>query len=137
LSVLTASMQSSLISPAVRGFNFTYKDEDLNQDKESASWLDDCADRVYDTIQDSNFNVEAASSFMDLGGFGNTCLTLETEDETVWKGPEWQALPLREWYFEMDYRGKPKNFYRYIQWTASQIVSKWGEDPETRSTIPE
>jgi hypothetical protein len=137
LSILTASMQSSLISPAVRWFNLTFKTDELNEDEECATWLDDCSDILFDTIQDSNFNIECASTFADLGAYGNGCLTLETESETKWKGPEWQALPLREWYFEMDYHGKPKIFYRYLQWTASQIVSKWGNVPEDRKTIPE
>ena len=137
LSILTASMQSSLISPAIRWFNLIYKDPLLDKDKEAKAWLDAASDILFDQIQDSNFNLEVASSFSDLGAFGNTCITLETESETEWKGPEFCAIPIREFYFEMDYRGEVKTLYRYLQWTPAQIMSKWGEDPATRATIPE
>ena len=137
LSTLVASMQASLISPAVRWFNFTFKDPRLDADKDAKAWLDDCTNILFDQLQDSNFNLEVASLFSDLGGFGNGALVLETEDETIWRGPEWNALPLREWYFEMDYKGHPKNFFRFIQWTPVQIVTKFGRTTEELATLPD
>lgn len=131
LSILVASMQSSLISPAVRWFNLTFKTDKLNDDQDASKWLDDCTDILFDTLQDSNFNLEVASSFADLGSFGNTCLTLETPSETIWKGPEFCAIPIREFYFEMDHRGDVLRLYRWLQWTPVQIVDKFKDDLET------
>jgi hypothetical protein len=128
LSILVASMQSSLISPAVRWFNLQFKDEELNDNQEANKWLDDCTDILFDQLQDSNFNLEVASSFADLGAFGNTCLTLETPSETEWKGPDFCAIPIREFYFEMDHKGEVLRLYRWLQWTPVQIVDKFKDD---------
>jgi len=137
LSILTASMQSSLISPAIRWFNFVFKDPKLDIDKDARAWLDECTDILYDSLQDSAFNLEMASCFMDLGAYGNSCLTLETESELEWMGADWTSVPLRDVYFEMDYRGKPKTFYKFLQWTPVQIVSRGENDKEWRDSIPE
>ena len=91
-------------------------------------WIEDCSDKVFNSLQASNFNTEISTSYQDLGGFGNTCLTLEQEDDIKFQGLDFSTLPVREFYFEHDHKGKLCTLYRHYQWTVVQIAEKFGEE---------
>lgn len=123
---LAASIHGSLTSPATKWFDFAYRSPDLNLDNEAKAWLDKAASITWDTIQQSNFNLEISESYLDLTSFGNAAITQEPIDDLVWKGTRFNAMPLREAYFEEDSKNQPRNFYRLLHWTPSQIVDKFG-----------
>lgn len=127
---LAASMGGSLTSSATRWFGFKFKDDELNDDDESMEWLQACEDKVYDTLQDSNFEVESSEFYLDLSSFGTGHLIEEaiSDDPTKWEGVEFSAVPMNACYFENDSKNKILNFYRIYKWTALQIIDKWGED---------
>jgi hypothetical protein len=136
---LAASIHGSLTSPAVRWFDLAFTSEELSTDLDSKKWLDTCAKISWNEIQQSNFNLEVAETYLDLVSFGNMTLMELPKDDLTWKGIEFSAAPLREHYFEEDEFGRVKRSYRKLMWKPSQILSKFGKDkvPDRIVTLAE
>jgi len=128
IQTLAASLHGSLTSPAVRWFDLEFRDADLAKDKEAQEWMDNCNREVYSSLQDSNFNLEINETYTDVVGFGSSVLIQEEDDD--YKAREgdfqFQAIPVDQSFFEQDHRGRVCNFYRRLDWTPLQIVSKFG-----------
>ena len=125
---LASSMHGALTNPAVRWFNLKFRDNALNANTTNAKWLEGAADAIFFALQDSNFNLEVNEGYLDLAGFGTSIIFEEPISDTKWEGLDFSALPIREGYFEQDHRGQVKRFYRLIQWTPVQIMSKFGDN---------
>jgi hypothetical protein len=136
---MSSHMHGSITNPVVKWFNFLFQDPELQQDPESANWLQVCTERVYAELYNSNFDSEISSAYQDLVGPGNACLFVESEsdDPLDWKGFNFAAIPVREFFFEQDHRGRLAKFYRDLQWTARQIVEKFRSDDLWHDEIPQ
>lgn len=124
---LAASMQGSLTSPSVKWFSLGFRNKEIQKSNAAMRWLEECEDKIYETLQDSNFNVEASEFYVDLSAFGTGIIIEEVTDEETWKGVDFSASPIVDTYFEEDEFGSIHNFYRRLKWTALQIISKFGE----------
>jgi len=127
---LAASIQGSLTSAAIKWFVLRFLDEELNEDHESKVWLQDTENKIYSTLQESNFDMESSEFYLDLCSFGTGILT---EEEVVnaagdYKGIDFSSAPVRDCYFEHDFMGNVMRFYRLYQWTALQIFDKFGKE---------
>ena len=128
---LAASIHGSITSPAYRWFDLQFRVDNLNQSQESKEWLDDTADRIYNALQESNFNLEISECYTDLVSYGTSVVLEEfTGDELTGEDINltFSAVPIKECYFEDDHTGGIYNFYRRLMWTPTQIVSKFGEE---------
>ena len=128
---LSASMHGAIL-PRLQWFNLVFKDDDLAKNNDYSNWLDDSAGRVYNSIENSNFSLEADEMFLDIVGFGHGFQSSESggaDDEDL----SFTMIPLKEAFFEEDEYGFPHYFWRKLMWTATKIVSKFGYDkcPET------
>ena len=128
-SKLAASIHGSVTSPAIRWFRLTFRDKALADDQEASTWLDKVGDIAFDALQDSDFNTEVASAYIDLV----TACTMVNVVEAKGKGEEWEgldftAVPIREAFFEEDAHNEVERFYRCLEWTAVQIVDKFDDD---------
>ncbi len=126
---LAASIQGSLTSAAIKWFVLRFQDEKLNEDHEAKVWLQDTENRVYSALQESNFDMESSEFYLDLCSFGTGILT---EEEIVdasgrYKGIDFSSAPIRDCYFEHDFKGNVMRFYRLYQWTALQIYDKFDQ----------
>ena len=121
-------MHGALTSPAIRWFSFKARNTQLNANTKIAQWLEHASDAVFFALQDSNFNLEANEGYLDLAGFGTSIIFEEPMSDVSWEGLDFSAIPVREGYFEQDYKGRVFRFYRILQWTATQIVTKFGKD---------
>jgi Bacteriophage head to tail connecting protein len=136
--ILSASIHGSLTSPAIKWFDLKFGSKDLRQDPESAAWLQACTDIIYQELQESNFDMEVQEGYLDLVGFGNTCVTLEMEGTyDNFAGFDFNCIPVRGIYFDESSKGQVYNLYRRLEWTLNQIVDKFGlEDiPEHLSEL--
>ena len=127
---LAASIQGSLTSAAIKWFILRFRSEELNEDHESKVWLQDTEDRLYQALQESNFDMESSEFYLDLCSFGTGILT---EEEIMDRGGnyigiDFSSAPIRDCYFEHDHEGNVMRFYRLFQWTALQIYDKFGEE---------
>jgi len=125
---LAASMQGNLTSPSTLWFSLKFRDDEVNENIPAKEWLEECTKRVFEALQDSNFNIEAAETYLDLVGYGTSILVEEPEDELEWKGVNFSSIPLRECMFEETHRKQVLNLYRNLFWTPLQMIDKWGED---------
>lgn len=131
--ILASSIHGALTNPALVWFNMRFRDPEMNRNKEAREWLDKVSEQCYYTIQDSNFDLEISEAYLDIVAFGNSAIMHEETDPDNYEGVTFSTLPLREIYFEQDHKGRVCNLYRRLQWTALQIVEKFGEAnvPET------
>ena len=126
---LAASIHGALTNPSFQFFSLTFRKDELNNNSEAAEWLEECGERVYQALIDSNFGLEINEAYIDLTSFGTACIIEEAEeDEGEFKGLNFQAAPIREAYFEEDHKGQPLRFYRLYQWLPLQIVDKFGKE---------
>jgi hypothetical protein len=127
---LAASLQGNLTSPSQKWFDLRFRDPTVAENDKAMEWLEQVSFKIHEALQDSNFNIEIAESYIDLVGFGTTVLTEEHEGESdlVWKGLNFQALPVREMFFEEDHKKGVHRLYRRMQMTAVQMVSQFGEE---------
>jgi len=125
---LAKAMNSYLTNPSTKWFELNFRDTELNTDQEAKEWLQECGKRVYEALNDSNFSGEMASQYLDLVQFGNGFIMEEVENELEYDGISFMSMPIRECYFEPDHNDQIKYFYRHLQWTAVQIVDKFGAE---------
>ena len=130
LTILASSIHGSLTNPASQWLGASWRQKELNDDQEASEWLDDSKDRVYQSISDSNFDLEVNEFYQDLPGFG-TGVMLHEEDEkegdlNEFGGHIFTAPMAREIYFEEDWFGRPYRVYRRRQYTCAQLVDKFG-----------
>ena len=127
---LAATLHGSITSPSLRWFDIRYRSDEINANKEAMVWLQNASERIFYELQDSNFNLEINETYQDLVGYGTSVITQEARDDTPgasWAGINFSSVPLKDGYFEEDWRGRVLNFYRRIEWTPAQILSKFGE----------
>lgn len=132
-NTLASSVHGALTSPSTRWFSMRFRDDNLNIEDAATEWLQACSERVWYALQDSDFNLEVNEAYQDLVAFGTSCIIEEAESEVEWKGVDFTTLPIREIYFEADHKGQILHFFRRLEWTPLQIVSKFGIDnvPDT------
>lgn len=128
--LLAASMQGALTSSAVKWFRLKTRREDLNALSSVASWLDECADRIYLALQQSNFSAELQEVYLDLGAFGTGALLIEEADPRpgrAFSGFRFHALQLGTYVIAEDATGRVDTLYREVRMTARSAVSRWGK----------
>jgi len=131
-NTLAASIHGSLTSPTIRWFELRFREDDVNEIPGAKEWLEDTAEKIYQALQDSNFNLEANEMYQDLVGYGTSILVEEDRSDVAqsdeWMGVDFQCIPIRECFFEANARGQVALFYRRHDWTAVQICSKFREE---------
>ncbi len=126
---LAASIHGALTNPSFQFFSLRFRKDELNNEGEAAKWLEECGERVYQALIDSNFGLEINEAYIDLTSFGTACLIEEQEEiDGEFEGLNFQAAPIREAYFEEDHKGQILRFYRLYQWLPLQIVDKFGKE---------
>lgn len=127
IQTLAAAIHGDLTSPENQWFYFQFRDSELRDDHESQKWLDNATSVVYTGLQDSNFNLEVNEVYTDMVGFG-TSIIVEEEDQEVDGDFDFQSIPIEQGYFEQDYRGRACAFYRKLNWSPLQVLTKFGDD---------
>ena len=127
---LSSSIHGALTNPAFQFFSLSFRKDELNADSEAAKWLEECGERVYQALLDSNFALEINECYIDLVSFGTACVVEEAEENEAdeFEGLNFTSAPIREAYFEEDAKGQVLRFYRLYQWLPLQIVDKFGKD---------
>lgn len=131
---LANSMHGTITNPNVKWRSRQWRDKELQQDPDSLDWLQTADEVEWGELYDSNFDEEMSSAYQDLVGPGNAFMSaeIEKEDPNDWQGFNFAATPIKESFFERDHRGDMYRFYRWLNWTATEIKSRF---PETK--LPE
>lgn len=134
---LAASIHGSMTSPTLKWFDLRFRNEELNESKAAVNWLQDAGAKVHYELQDSNFDLEISKAYQDLVVPGTTMLMLEEGPKRGqdWGGLEFTSVPLKEVFFEPDHRGRVLRFYRRLEWTPQQLISKFGIEGVPQSIL--
>jgi len=120
---LAAALHSGLTSPATQWFSLRFKQQQLNDSTEASAWLQACEEKIFYTLQESNFNLEVNELYLDLTTFGTSPIFHEYDQKDT--SFNFKAAFPREIYFEEDFDGKLIGIYRLRQYTAQQISLKF------------
>ena len=123
---LAAFIHSGVTNPLDLWFDINFRDKNLNNGP-AKEWLEDARDTVWQTLQESNFNLEINEVYLDLAAFGTGIMLEELVDPDVWEGVNFQATSLRNSYFEEDHRGQVLRYYQRMEWKLAQIIDKFGD----------
>lgn len=121
--IFSSSIQGSLTSPSFKWFNYIFKQDELNDDEVAMGWLQQCEEIVWQSLQDSDFNLEASEYYLDLVSYGTSFISQEWDDK---EGFDFTAIPIDDSYFAEDNKGRIAKFFRKRMWTPIQVVEKFG-----------
>src|SRR6266545_6825652 len=133
LELLAATMQDALTSNASRWFSLKMRTQALNQVKAVQDWLEECEDRMYLAIRQSNFGPEAHEVYLDLGAFGIGCLLVDEKpvpvgERTAFGGLLFRALPIAEYAIDEAADGMVDVLVRRFELSARAVRQQWGEE---------
>jgi hypothetical protein len=122
--ILAAGLHSYLTNPNSRWFSLRVQDEVANKDEDVKLWLSDTENRIYNTLNASNFNEQIHELYLDLGTFGVACMY---EEEDAENGVRFYTRDIAEIYLCENEREKVDTVYRKFTLSARQAFDKWSE----------
>jgi len=129
---LGAALHSGLTSPAEEWFGLRVRDDNLNDEHEVKVWLDDTARRTYHLIQQSNFNIEANSFYLNDVTFGTPVMFHGVKANSERMEFEFKTAGPKEVVFEVGFDGSLESVYRSKQYTATQLLGRFPDTvPDT------
>lgn len=125
--LLAASMNGALTSSSVKWFSLRVKG--IRETKEITDWLEDCSNKMYRALQQSNFNSEIHEVYLDLGAFGVSSIEIEENDI---EGPGFNGLRFRaycigEYVVDEDADGRVNAIIRKFSLSNQAAYDKWGD----------
>lgn len=109
-----------------------FEDEQLENDKPSRDWLDECSRRQHKRIKASGFGTAINEDNQQLLGFGTSCLMIEEGPKNLdgtFSGFRFNAWGIGEYLFTEGEDGHPNGAYRTLRLTAAQALEKFKELP--------
>lgn len=122
--ILAAALHGYLTNPSSRWFALKMQEGALNDDTEVKKWLKDAEDKIYDTLNGSNFNQQIHEMYLDLVALGTACMF---EEEDVKHVVRFSARPINEIYIMEDENEVVNRIFRKFKFTAIQAYGKWKE----------
>jgi hypothetical protein len=123
--LLASSIHSNLTSPMIPWFQLRFREDELNDLQQAKEWLEAVQAQLWQTLKESNFNMEIAETYLDLVSFGTSIFFQEEVDELNWQGLTFTSVPIRRAYFEHGADEKVVRFYRLLQYTMLQLQDKF------------
>jgi hypothetical protein len=120
-----AGLQSYLTNPSQRWFSLGLQDKILMEDKAIKEWLKIVEDKIFDTLNSSNFYSQNLDSYLDLGVFGTGTMYEEEDEKDIVR---FSSRPVEEILFIVDVKGRVIAVYRIYKLTAKQASDQWGNN---------
>jgi hypothetical protein len=123
--LLASSIHSNLTSPMIPWFNLRFRNDELNAIQEAKEWLEGVQSQIWQTLRESDFNMEIAEVYLDLVSYGTAFLFQEELSDDRWEGMTFTSLPVRDTYFENGADDKVLRVYRRLRMTKLQLEDKF------------
>lgn len=125
---LASTLNGTLTSRAAKWFSLKMRDEKYDDNPDVATWLEDCAKRMFRAFNQSNFAQEVSEVYADQTGFGTSALFLEERNPTKkdFGGFVFWALALSDICIDEDSEGRVNTVFRDFEMSANAAVEKWG-----------
>lgn len=131
--ILASGMMNGITSPARPWFSLRIAgQDDTVANNPVRVWLDEVNRRMSYVLAESNFYNAMAVMYLDLVIFGTASMLIYEDFDSVIRcyNPS-----LGEFYFAQDDRLAVNTFARKFQYTVEQLVSRWGEENVSASTL--
>lgn len=126
--LLSGLLHSMLTNPSIRFFELMMGDPALDSDEDTRAYLQDCADKMFSVMNNSNFQTEIHEVYLDLGAIGTSALYIgEDKDKIV----HFSARSMKEIFAEENNLGMIDVVDRVFKWKLRQIVQEFGEESLT------
>ena len=141
--LLASSIHSNLTSPMIPWFQLRFRSDDLNQMDQAKEWLEKVQSQIWQTLRESDFNMEIAETYLDLVSYGTAVLFQEELSDDEWEGMTFTALPIRDCYFERGADDNVLRVFRRLKYTKIQLqdkfpdgdFSQFTDDTDTKHTV--
>jgi len=130
LELLAASMQGSITPGSQRWLNLRIKGVDYGADVGIEVWLEQCADRIYDAIRNSNFSSESHEVYQDLALFGTALMYEEEKEPEVdgsFGGLRFSTIHPGYFAIDEDADGYVNMVFRRFKMSARAMAAEFGE----------
>lgn len=136
--LLASSIQGSLMSPAIRWFSLTLRNQQAEaQSKPVMDWLEQVTDRMYQALRQSNFNQEVGELCLDIGALGIGAIFMEEKparEPGQFGGFRFQTLAPGTYVIAEDFEGRVDTLMRCYKMRAETIEQQFGRE---KTALPE
>jgi hypothetical protein len=130
---LASGMMNGITSPARPWFSLRIAgQDDTVANNRGRVWLDEVTRRMSLVLAESNFYNAMAVMYLDLVVFGSAAMLIYEDFDSVIRC---YNPALGEFYFAQDDRLAVNTFARKFEYTVEQLVTRWGEENVTRTTL--
>lgn len=126
--LLASGLHGMLTNPASKWFKLTLDNTAFMQDKGVLEWLEEAERRIYMALNSpkASFASHMHELYLDVGAFGTAVMFIgEDEDDGELM---FSTKHLKECFLAEDKNGFIDTIYRRFEYTARQIVQRWGEE---------
>jgi hypothetical protein len=99
-----------LTNPELRFFELLFGDPKLDDLPQVKQWCEECADRMYQVLNTSNFQTEIYETYVDVSAAGTSVLYMEEDDDCV---VHFSARALKEVRIDENHLGKVDTVARH------------------------
>lgn len=125
LRIFAAGLAGYLTNPSAKWFNIRTENRDLMDTKEVKVWIKDSEDKIYDTLNGSNFNGSIHEAYLDFGSVGLCVVFMEDDPEDYVR---FYTRPIKEIYIDQNEREEIDVIHREFEFTIRQAYKRWGEN---------
>ena len=132
--VLANFISSQIINPKDKWCALSHQNPALKDLDEVREWCEEMGDIQMADIERSNFYAEAASSMVDLTGFGQNFLfynqrpmSQHRKPEPGYRGSRFECSKIGRFLIARDENGEVDTGYRDFSYTVHQICGRWPE----------
>lgn len=125
VNILAGGLHSYLTNPASKWFSIRTQDKSLMENKDNKIFLKNAEDKIYDTLNSSNFSQQIHELYLDLGVFGTAGLFEEEDPKDIVR---FYCRPIRELSIAEDSKERIDTVYREFKLSARQAEQEWGKN---------
>lgn len=126
LQILSAGLQSYLVTPTQPWFSLRFANEKMEGDVQAMKWLEEVGKHIFSVIQNSNLYNTLSEFFYQGAMLGTSCLFLEEDINK--KSINFTPIHLREIYVDENRYGQVDNIFRSFWLTARNAVKIFGKE---------
>ncbi|MBF0285228.1 MAG: head-tail connector protein [Magnetococcales bacterium] len=130
--LLASSMHGALTPTSLKWFGLKLRDDVINDQPEVRNWLEDCARRLDNALNSSNFSSEIHEVFLDLAGFGTAAVLQEElpkDEGGGFAGLHFETLPIGDYVFAEGRNGRVDTLLRRFTLSAGQAEARFASHP--------
>lgn len=129
-SDLASAFQSTLTNPSSKWSKISFKNEELNNDREAVVWLEDANNKIHDSFSESNFDTQLSKNYQAFTALSTMVLFQEEQERELagtFGGMRFEAWHLSQVAFTENSMGKVDTIFRKFNMTAKQALERFKE----------